>query len=110
MVRGNSICDISLIISQGPKNIYFGRNTACIAAVAEYVEKTLSALGISEVDTAEGSQNMLTDVIDDFVNFRQTVRNRVLEQEVRDKVLLGACDEARNNLLVYRIQVKVRET
>lgn len=48
------------------------------------------------------------DIIDNFLNFRMTVRTRALEQSPKDTILLKECDNARTNLSTCGIIVKVK--
>jgi len=58
------------------------------------------------MSTAENQQ--IKDIIDCFLNFRMTIRNRALEQNPKDIILLKECDNARMNLSTYGIVVKVK--
>lgn len=50
----------------------------------------------------------INGLIEQIVNFRGTVRNRALEQDVKDKVLLTACDKIRSKLSTFGVIIKVQ--
>ncbi|XP_063981886.1 probable cysteine--tRNA ligase, mitochondrial [Diachasmimorpha longicaudata] len=85
------------------------REAPCIATAGIYVERVLKDLGIcmgEESLQAGGSDGKFRRVVDDLVKFRTIVRNRALAMNVKDKELLGACDDVRNNLANSGIKVK----
>ncbi|XP_076233789.1 cysteine--tRNA ligase-like protein, mitochondrial [Calliopsis andreniformis] len=87
-----------------PQGTDTNRNIPAIATVSNYISTIFSKLGI--LHSAEANEQKINSVIDYFVQFRNTVRNRALEQEVKDKILLSACDEARSNLSTCGVIVK----
>ncbi|XP_015125022.1 probable cysteine--tRNA ligase, mitochondrial isoform X2 [Diachasma alloeum] len=85
------------------------RDAPCIAAAAIYVERVLRDLGIcmgEESLQAGESDGKFRNVVDDFVKFRTIVRNKALEMRVKDKELLGACDDVRKSLANCGVKVK----
>lgn len=65
----------------------------------------LSKFGISYSTVADDCR--INNLVEHFMTFRTTVRNRVLEQQVKDKTILKACDEARENLSSCGVTIKV---
>ena len=65
----------------------------------------LSKFGIS--NRSKSNDHKINNVIECLMKFRQTVRNKALEQNVKDKTLLTACDEVRSELIACGIIVKV---
>lgn len=81
-----------------------------IAALANYVTSTLTSFGMEiKAKSTRHSGAETNDVIDSFVKFRCDVRNFALEVKSKDKRLLVACDQARNDLSLHGIQIKVRK-
>ncbi|KAK1132805.1 hypothetical protein K0M31_014177 [Melipona bicolor] len=79
-----------------------------VAAVLNYVTTMLSKFGIS--NRSEANDHKINNVIQCLMKFRQTVRNKVLEQNVKDKTLLTACDKVRSELTACGIIVKDHKT
>ncbi|CAL7950106.1 unnamed protein product [Xylocopa violacea] len=82
-------------------------NCTCIspiAAVSNYVSSTFSSFGISNSTTADDHQ--INSLIECIVKFRRTVRNRALVKDVKDELLLAACDEVRTDLSLCRVIIK----
>lgn len=50
----------------------------------------------------------MDSVVECLIKFRGAVRNKILEQDVKDKTLLTACDEVRSKLSTYGIIIKVQ--
>lgn len=50
----------------------------------------------------------MDSVIECLIKFRGAVRNKILEQDVKDKTLLTACDKVRSELSTYGIIIKVQ--
>lgn len=50
----------------------------------------------------------MDSVVECLIKFRGTVRNKILEQDVKDKTLLTACDKVRSELSTYGIIIKVQ--
>ncbi|XP_066594395.1 probable cysteine--tRNA ligase, mitochondrial isoform X2 [Prorops nasuta] len=82
------------------------RPVTAVAAVSNYISKTMEKLGISSVIIENNSSMKVEDIIEDFVKFRGRVKARAMELN-KDKTLLGACDDARSKLSLYHVQVKV---
>ena len=80
------------------------RGIPAVAAVSNYISTMCSKLGISYSTVAD--EHRTNTIIEYFVKFRNTIRNRAIEQEAKDKILLAACDEARLNLLASGITIK----
>ncbi|CAK9813984.1 Cysteine--tRNA ligase, mitochondrial [Anthophora quadrimaculata] len=91
-----------------------GLNTTCstcipaVAAVLNYILTTFSKFGISQSTTAD--DHRMNNIIECLMKFRNTVRCRTLEQDVKDKVLLAACDEVRSNLSSCGVIIKDSKT
>lgn len=86
------------------------RDAVCISAVAIYVERVLSDLGVGECEKgaqAGKNEGKVHDLIDDIVKFRTIVRKKALEASVKDKELLEACDDVRKNLANCGVKIKV---
>ncbi|XP_033335585.2 cysteine--tRNA ligase-like protein, mitochondrial isoform X1 [Megalopta genalis] len=81
------------------------RSIPAISAVSDYVSTMFSKLGIGRSEMAD--ENKVNNLIEYFIKFRKIVRNRAKETNVSDKVLLSACDEARNDLSKCGVLVKV---
>ncbi|XP_076638675.1 cysteine--tRNA ligase-like protein, mitochondrial [Colletes latitarsis] len=85
--------------------------TRCIppvVAVANYISTIFSMLGMSYSE--ESNECKINSLVEHLVQFRNTVRNRVIEQDVKDKILLTACDEIRLNLSTLGIIIKDYKT
>lgn len=82
------------------------KSVSAIAAVSNYVSNILSKLGISRSTMSMAENRQVKDIIDNFLNFRMTVRTRALEQSPKDTILLKECDNARTNLSTCGIIVK----
>ncbi|KAK0081919.1 hypothetical protein PV326_007440 [Microctonus aethiopoides] len=82
------------------------RNIHCISAVSIYISNTLRNLGISHSKEVENKNNKFTEVIDTFVNFRTTVRNKALSGSVKDKETLILCDDVRKKMSVCGVKIK----
>lgn len=65
----------------------------------------LSKFGIA--NRSKANDHKINNVIECLVKFRQTMRNKALEQNVKDKALLTACDEVRSELITCGIIIKV---
>ncbi|XP_057341342.1 probable cysteine--tRNA ligase, mitochondrial [Microplitis mediator] len=81
-------------------------NSTCVAAVSVYITETLSNLGISSSVENDAGHRRLGDVVDTLVKFRSVVRNKSLNQSVKDKELLEACDDVRKSLALHGIKIK----
>lgn len=57
---------------------------------------------------ATENDDKMNNIVEHFVKFRSAVRNRALEQDVKDKIILTACDEARLNLSSCGVTIKVK--
>ncbi|KAI4495452.1 hypothetical protein M0802_008666 [Mischocyttarus mexicanus] len=89
-------------------NIHNNNGKTAIAAVSVYISNILSIFGFKQSkSTIENRQT--EDIIKYFVEFRNVVRNRILEQKQKDEILLLACDTARKNLFNCGITVKDRK-
>ncbi|XP_033227492.1 probable cysteine--tRNA ligase, mitochondrial [Belonocnema kinseyi] len=82
------------------------RSTTAVATVSNYLTTVLSKLGLLDSTNLEGTQFNLTQVVETFVKFRESVRSKALEDPKTNKEVLKACDEARNNLIACGIQIK----
>ncbi|XP_029043881.1 probable cysteine--tRNA ligase, mitochondrial isoform X1 [Osmia bicornis bicornis] len=82
------------------------RSIPAIAAVSNYISTMFSRFGILNSLTAEDDR--MNNIVEHFVKFRSAVRNRALEQDVKDKIILTACDEARLNLSSCGVTIKVK--
>ena len=49
----------------------------------------------------------VTDIVENFVKFRESVRCKALEDPKNNKEILTACDGIRSNMLACGIQIKV---
>lgn len=85
---------------------------AAVAACLEFVSDFFHNLGLELATTpthvVESSSSMLVRVLDDAVSFRTAVRNHALE--IKDKVLLQACDTLRGQLESEGVKIKDRKT
>ncbi|XP_070554166.1 probable cysteine--tRNA ligase, mitochondrial [Ptychodera flava] len=104
------------------------RSPDVIAAIAIYIRKVLTSLGLEMTSkqgfNSEKSSHVLSQVMDEVVEFRKNVRDFALvrssntsnpadKSEVKEKkkergVLLKRCDELRDNLSAVGIQIKDR--
>ncbi|XP_076166471.1 cysteine--tRNA ligase-like protein, mitochondrial [Ptiloglossa arizonensis] len=75
-----------------------------VVAVANYISTIFSTFGILHSEVAD--EYKINGLIEQIVNFRGTVRNRALEQDVKDKVLLTACDKIRSKLSTFGVIIK----
>ncbi|OAD58189.1 Cysteine--tRNA ligase, mitochondrial [Eufriesea mexicana] len=75
-----------------------------IIAVSNYISTTFSKFGIFNPTTTDDQR--VNNLVEYFVKFRHTVRRRTLESDVKDKILLEACDEARSDLSACGVTVK----
>lgn len=66
----------------------------------------LSKFGILNPSTVNDYR--MDSVVECLIKFRGTVRNKILEQDVKDETLLTACDEVRSELSNYGIIIKVQ--
>ncbi|XP_015610175.1 probable cysteine--tRNA ligase, mitochondrial [Cephus cinctus] len=89
-----------------PKDPSKSHSKSSIAVVSNYIIFVLLKFGISYSVKSDANDHKLKSVIEELVNFRSSVRIRALEQGVKDKVLLTACDTVRKNLLIHGIEVK----
>lgn len=90
------------------RDIHNNTGTTAVAAVSMYISNTLSNLGITQsIPITENKK--IDDIINYFVEFRNIVRNKAIQQEPKDKALLLACDTARTNLSTCGIYVKDRK-
>ncbi|XP_031831516.1 cysteine--tRNA ligase-like protein, mitochondrial isoform X2 [Nomia melanderi] len=80
------------------------RSIPAISTVASYVSTMLSKFGIENSNVADECK--VNNLIEYFIKFRKSVRNRAREKDVLDKVLLAACDEARTDLSKCGVIVK----
>ncbi|XP_034943962.1 probable cysteine--tRNA ligase, mitochondrial isoform X2 [Chelonus insularis] len=93
--------------SQSSGKKLFANNIVCINAVAIYVSKILSALGITKLTQKAGNEQKFSGLVDDFVAFRGTVRQIALSgREITKGELLKACDDSRKSLAANGIQLK----
>ncbi|XP_078034083.1 cysteine--tRNA ligase-like protein, mitochondrial isoform X2 [Augochlora pura] len=81
------------------------RSIPAISAVSNYVSTMFSMLGIERSEVLDECK--VNDLIEYFIKFRKTVRNRARNTNVPDKVLLSACDEVRVDLAKCGVIVKV---
>ncbi|KOC70241.1 putative cysteine--tRNA ligase, mitochondrial [Habropoda laboriosa] len=79
-----------------------------IAAVLNYILTTFSTFGISKSTTVNDCK--IDNIMKCLVKFRKTIRTKALEQNVKDKTLLAACDEVRSNLSSCGIIIKDNKT
>ncbi|KZC06253.1 Cysteine--tRNA ligase, mitochondrial [Dufourea novaeangliae] len=84
------------------------KNIPAISVVSNYVSTMLLKLGIGQFEVADEYNN--NNIIEYFVKFRRAVRKRATEQNVFDKVLLTACDEARTDLSTCGVIIKDSKT
>lgn len=89
------------------QEVSHARSTTAVATVSNYLTTVLSKLGLLDSTNVEGTQFNLTEVVETFVKFRESVRSKALEDPKTNKEVLKACDEARNNLIACGIQIKV---
>ncbi|XP_054010687.1 cysteine--tRNA ligase, mitochondrial [Hylaeus anthracinus] len=80
------------------------RSIPPVAAVANYISSVFSMLGIQNSEMS--SEHKMNSVIEHLVKFRTIVRNRAIEQNVKDKILLTACDKVRLNLSTFGVIIK----
>ncbi|XP_012145240.2 cysteine--tRNA ligase-like protein, mitochondrial [Megachile rotundata] len=80
------------------------RSVSAVAAVSNYISTMFATFGI--LHSSATDDHRLNNVVECFVKFRSTVRNRALEQDVKDKIILTACDEARSNLSACGVTIK----
>lgn len=86
-----------------------GNSTGAVAAASNYVRNVLSKFGISRQRSTTTIENQhISDIIDNLLNFRNTVRNRALEISPKDTTLLKECDNVRKSLATCGIVVKVK--
>ncbi|XP_043492051.1 probable cysteine--tRNA ligase, mitochondrial [Polistes fuscatus] len=103
-----NLVDISNKMLFQNNSTYNDKGKTAIAAVSVYISNILSIFGFTQSkSTIENRQT--EDIVKYFVEFRNIVRNRVLEQKQKDEVLLHACDTARKNLSTCGITVKDRK-
>lgn len=50
----------------------------------------------------------MDSIVECLIKFRGAVRNKILEQDVKDEILLTACDKVRSDLSTYGIIIKVQ--
>lgn len=50
----------------------------------------------------------MDSIVECLIKFRGAVRNKILEQDVKDETLLTACDKVRSELSTYGIIIKVQ--
>ncbi|XP_017878367.1 probable cysteine--tRNA ligase, mitochondrial [Ceratina calcarata] len=79
-----------------------------VAAVLNYVSTTFSNFGVS--NSTNAADHMINSIVESFVKFRRTVRTRAIEQDVKDKALFNACDQARTDLLTCGVTIKDYKT
>lgn len=65
-------------------------------------------MGISHSKEVENKNNKFTEVIDTFVDFRTTVRNKALRENVKDKETLILCDDVRKKMSACGVKIKVK--
>lgn len=83
------------------------RNIVPIVIVSDYILNTLSKLGIS-ANTAkrDWTTEKVNEIIEQFVEFRNTVRQESLSMDNQNEALLSACDHVRSKLLSCGITIK----
>nr|XP_012235778.1 PREDICTED: probable cysteine--tRNA ligase, mitochondrial isoform X1 [Linepithema humile]XP_012235779.1 PREDICTED: probable cysteine--tRNA ligase, mitochondrial isoform X1 [Linepithema humile] len=81
---------------------------SAIAAVSNYVSNVLTKFGIVRSTMATIENRQIKDILDNFLDFRNAVRIRALQQNPKDKTLLKECDKARKCLSTCGIIVKVK--
>ncbi|XP_043476848.1 probable cysteine--tRNA ligase, mitochondrial [Leptopilina heterotoma] len=84
------------------------RNPSAVASVSNYITTVLTKLGLESYKATEENQFVLTEILDNFVAFRKSIRTKALE-DPKDINTLKMCDEVRQNLLSCGIQIKVSE-
>lgn len=72
------------------------------------MSRTFSNFGVS--NSTNAADHMINSIVESFVKFRRAVRARALEQDVKDKTLIAACDEARADLLTCGVTIKDYKT
>ncbi|XP_014212400.2 probable cysteine--tRNA ligase, mitochondrial [Copidosoma floridanum] len=73
------------------------RDSASVAAVSSYLQRLISKLGITQ-STALKQSCDLSNVLDIFIDFRNDIRNKAIEKDVKDVESLKACDNVRKRL------------
>ncbi|XP_003395414.1 probable cysteine--tRNA ligase, mitochondrial [Bombus terrestris] len=75
-----------------------------VAAVLNYTSEILSKFGISNPSAVNDYR--MDSIVECLIKFRGAVRNKILEQDVKDETLLTACDKVRSDLSTYGIIIK----
>lgn len=97
---------LKIFYSVQSKGAFTSSSIPAISAVTSYVSTIFSKFGIENSEVIDECK--VNNLIEYFIKFRQTVRNRAREKGVLDKVLLAACDEARTDLSKCGVIVKVQ--
>ncbi|XP_043664415.1 probable cysteine--tRNA ligase, mitochondrial isoform X3 [Vespula pensylvanica] len=103
-----NLVDISNKMFSQNNSTYNDKGTTAIAAVSVYISNILSIFGFTKSKCIVENRKT-EDIINYFVEFRNVIRNKILEQKEKDEFLLLACDTARKNLYTCGITVKDRK-
>ncbi|XP_012280808.1 probable cysteine--tRNA ligase, mitochondrial isoform X2 [Orussus abietinus] len=88
------------------QNTVSSRNPVSVAAVSNYVTSTLCKFGLHTSKREVTDNQKMLHLVDDIVHFRNSLRQKALEADVKDKYLLNSCDEIRSILAIRGIEIK----